>query len=118
MYQCPHCDCPEIPYLKKWWSCSTGPTKCSRCEGLSYVPDVVSNGIFSLGTLSLILTVIIAISAESWLVAGLGFLISIACYMWLWHVAKMRPTTAEQATSARNVSWGMLLMFGIVSLFS
>lgn len=118
MYRCPHCGQPGISYLRKWWSCAAAPAQCKRCEKLSYVPDTVSNGIFSAGVLSLVLTVVLAIGAKSFAVAGLGFVGSVACYCLLWHVVKLRPTSIEQAASARKLSWGMLIIAGVAALLS
>jgi len=104
--------------LKKWWSCSAAPTKCARCEKLSYVPDTVANGIFSIGVLLLVLTVVFSLGTESGAVLAFGLAGSVACYAFLWHVVKLRPTSAEQAAAARKLSWGMLILAGLISLFS
>ena len=118
MYQCPHCSQPGISYLRKWWSCAAAPVQCNRCEKLSYVPDTVSNGIFSVGVLLLVLTVVFAIGTKSLTVAALGFAGSVACYCFLWQVVKLRPTSPEQAASARRLSLGMLIIAGIAALLS
>jgi hypothetical protein len=104
--------------LKKWWSCAAGPVKCARCEKLSYVPDTVSNGIFSIGVLLLALTIVFAIGTKSLPLAALGVTGSVACYALLWHVVKLRRTSPEQAASARKLSWGMLIMAGIAALLN
>jgi hypothetical protein len=78
----------------------------------------VSNGIFSVGALLLVLTVIVAVDTQSWRVMALGFVGSMTCYGLLWHVVSLRPTSAEQAASARKLSWGMLIITGLAALFN
>lgn len=89
-----------------------------KCEKLSYVPDTVSNGIFSIGILSLVLTVILGFVTNSWVWATFGVVGSVACYGLLWHVVQLRATSTEQAASARKMSWGMLILAGVIGLFS
>ena len=104
--------------MRKWWSCAAAPAQCKRCERLSYVPDTVSNGIFSVGVLLLVLTVVFAVGAKSFDVAALGFAGAVACYCFLWHVVELRPTSSEQAASARKLSGGMLIIAGVAALLS
>jgi hypothetical protein len=118
MHQCPHCGQPGISYLRKWWSRAAAPAQCNRCEKLSYVPDTVSNGIFSVGILLLVLTVVFATGTKSLIVAALGFAGSVGCYCFLWHVVKLRLTSPERAAEARKLSWGMLIIAAAAALLS
>jgi hypothetical protein len=82
------------------------------------VPDTVSNGIFSVGALLLVLTAVFAIGTKSMTVAVVGFAGSVACYGWLWHVVKLRATLPEQAASARKLTWGMLIIAAFAALLN
>jgi hypothetical protein len=118
MYRCPHCGEPGISWLKKWWSSAAGPTKCARCEKLSYVPATVSNAIFTIGIALLLLTVVFSIGSKSLATSAFGFAGSVACYALLWHLVKLRRTSPEQAASAGKLSWGMLIIAGLAALFN
>ena len=118
MTLCPHCQQTGISYLRKWWSCSSEPATCAFCGKLSYVTALVSNSIISVCILLLVVMLAFAFNESSSLLAISGLIGSIFCYAYLWRIVPLVPTTAEQSASAKSLSWGMLLITGIFSLFN
>jgi hypothetical protein len=118
MYQCPHCRQPGISFLRKWWSCSTAPARCTYCKSLSYVPDTVANAILFAGVLTFVLTVAAGMTTRSWLLGFLFLAVSIMLYCLFWHAAGLRRTTLEQVASARNLNWAVLFITVVANLMS
>ena len=114
MATCPHCNRNGISALAKWWSGSSGPTKCGICGGLSYVETSRQTEIHAkANALALGAVVIAFLTANLW-VAVAGFIIAASYYLIRWSRVFLVPVSEGQAS--RNQVWGWSVFFALLVL--
>lgn len=116
MNVCPHCNKPGVSTWEARWSARASPATCSLCRRLSHVIASMSSGITVMTALLLVATVLAAGIAGSWLLGGLGCLLTVGYNLWAWQRIELFPIFDENVTAARQVTW-LLVVVSILLKF-
>ena len=107
-----------ISALSKRWSSRECPAKCLYCRRLCHVIASKSSGIFVSEALFLIVVLVVAAGAQSWLLAMSGLCLTVAHNLWAWKRAELTPIPEESAKAARAVNWILWGFYALFAIFS
>ena len=103
MYLCPACSEKTLSLSQKWLASSSNPARCSNCGAGSAIQVANAAGYLAGSVVLLTLAGFAAVWLHSSLVFLLGFIGTLAWYLWRQHKAvPVVVTTAEQSTAKRS----------------
>ena len=114
---CPHCRANTIHPLRKWWSGSSNPVRCTECGGLSYVPTHADTKLNAVAILALACGVVAGFLLQSLWPVALGFASACAAFVFGWRSVSLVSMSAEQRAATRWWGWGFAgVLYGLLAL--
>ena len=105
MYPCPACSAKSFNFPQKWLASSSSPARCRNC-GVGSAIQVGNAAGYLAGSLVLLtLAGFAAVWLHSSLVFLLGFIGTVAWYLWRQHKAALVVVSASEQSTAKRSGW-------------
>jgi hypothetical protein len=114
---CPRCKAPGIRTLDKRWSSRATPAECTACGGLSHVLASTGSGIWAMGVVILVVSLIGALGLHSTLFFASGMVLAVTLNMRAWKHARMFPISRESAGNAAKAHWFVAGICALLAVF-
>ncbi|MGJ7564824.1 hypothetical protein ACSFBM_13290 [Variovorax sp. GB1R11] len=116
IHTCPRCKQPGIGGFAKRWSSRAAPAECKACGGLSHVLASTTSGIWAVGVLILVVSLIGGLGLHSALFFCSGLVLAVACNVRAWRRAAMYPISTESAASASHANWWVAGIYAFIAI--